>query len=590
MTPQAWISLAITGLCLLMLARSRWPAELVMLAAMTLLLALGIIGPSSALRGFANEGLMTIAALYVVAAALKETGAVGWIAQRLLGQTGQIWRLTLRVMLPTALLSAFVNNTPVVAMFMPAVQEWARRIRQPASRFLLPLSYASILGGTCTLIGTSTNLVVNGLLIERTDGPGLGMFDITLIGLPVLLISVVFIALCNRKLLPERASPVEQLASAREYLVRMHIPRQSPLHGRSIEKAGLRHLANCYLMDIERDGELLQAVAPQQQLQQGDHLLFIGTPEAVIELRAIKGLEPADDQVHKLSEGAQQRRLVEAVIAPGSQLAGKSIRDSRFRSHFNAVILSVSRNGARLNGKIGDLELRPGDTVLLETSKDFCLEHGNSHAFLLVHPLDLSLPAPRNFRAPLAMGILAGMVLANTLGLLSMLQAALLAAGAMLVTRCITAELARRSIDMSVLVVIGASFALGNALTETGAAQAIADFLLSDIRNPLLGLMIIYVLTTLFTEVVTNNAAAVIMFPIAMAMAEHLGVSGMPFVIAIMFAASASFMTPIGYQTNLMVYGPGGYHFSDYLRIGVPLNLLVGLVTLTLIPQLFPFN
>ena len=587
---DGWFSLGVALVSLLLLASSRVAADMVLMGSMSLLMAAGVLAPAEALKGFANEGLMTIAALYVIAAALKQTGAVSGSAQRLLGRTGRPGSMLLRVMLPTSLLSAFINNTPVVAMLMPAVQDWARRMKQPASRLLLPLSYASILGGTCTLIGTSTNLVINGLLIEHGLGSGLGIFDIAVVGVPLLLACTAFIALASGRLLPRRQSPMEQLENAREYSVQMRVAASGPMCGLSIQEAGLRHLAHGYLIEIERDGHLLQAVPPNERLRAGDHLLFIGTADAVGELRGLRGLNPADDQPGKLPIAQHRRRLVEAVIAPDGHLAGQSVRDSRFRTHYNAVILSLSRNGARLDGKIGDLDLRAGDTVLLETGDDFCREYGNSREFLLVHPLQESLPAASNGKAWLAGGILLGMIVANALGLLPMLQAALLAAGALLLGGCIGAADARRSIDLSVLAVIGASFALGQALTHTGAAQFIASQLLGDVSSPLLALALVYVLTAVFTEVITNNAAAVLMFPIATAAAEQLGVSPMPFVIAIMFAASASFMTPIGYQTNLMVYGPGGYRFSDYLRLGIPLSIVAGVVSLWLIPIFWPFT
>lgn len=589
LSSQAWISLAVALGSLVLLASGRIAADMLLMGAMTVLLVCGVLSPQEALKGFANEGLMTIAALYVIAAALKQTGAVGSAARRLLGKPKGPRRMLLQVMLPTSLLSAFINNTPVVAMFMPAVQDWAKRLQQPASRLLLPLSYASILGGTCTLIGTSTNLVVNGLLIEHGVGTGLGIFDIAVVGIPLLLICSLFITLTSSYLLPRRQSPMEQLENAREYSVRMRVAMDGPLCGLNIQAAGLRRLTHGFLVEIERGDQLLQAVAPSERLQAGDQLLFIGTADAVGELRAVRGLLPADDQPGKLSVAQHRRRLVEAVIAPGGQLAGQSVRDCRFRTHYNAVILSLSRNGERMSGKIGDLQLRAGDTVLLETSDDFCREHGNSREFLLVHPLEEVLPAQGNRRAWLAGLILLAMIAANALGLLPMLQAALLAAGALLLSGCIGMSAARRSIDLSVLAVIGASFALGQALTQTGAAQFLANQLLGDLGSPLLALALIYLLTALFTEVITNNAAAVLMFPIATAAAEQLAVSPMPFVIAIMFAASASFMTPIGYQTNLMVYGPGGYRFSDYLRLGAPLNLLAGVVSLWLIPIFWPF-
>lgn len=585
-----WFSLAITLVSLLLLASSRVAADMVLMGAMSLLLLSGVLTPQAALKGFANEGLMTIATLYVIAAALRDTGAVAMLARGLLGRPKHPTSMLLRVMLPTSLLSAFINNTPVAAMFIPAVQAWARSLKQPASRFLIPLSYATILGGTCTLIGTSTNLVVNGLLIEHTGGNGVGMFEIALLGIPLLLICTLFITLFSHRLLPVRATPAEQLASAREYSVQMEVSAESPLCGKSIQEAGLRQLSNCYLVDIERQGHLLHAVPPAERLHEGDRLFFIGTAEAVAELRAIRGLAPADDQPGKLAIDHSQRRLVEAVISPAGHLAGQSVRDSRFRSHYNAAILSVSRNGTRLHGKIGDLELRGGDTVLMETGNDFCREHGNSRAFLLVHPLEETPAIAVPGKAPLALTILGLMIAANALGLLPMLQAALIAAGSLLLTRCISVSAARNSIDLSVLAVIGASFALGQALTQTGAAQYLANHLLGSIHTPLLALAMVYVMTTLFTEVITNNAAAVLMFPVASAIAEQMQVSAMPFVIAIMFAASASFMTPIGYQTNLMVYGPGGYRFSDYLRVGIPLNILAALVSVLLIPVFWPFS
>lgn len=587
---QADLSLAVALGSLLLLASGRIAADIVMIGAMTTLLVCGVLSPQAALMGFANEGLMTIAALYVIAAALKQTGAFSTAARHLLGQPNGSTSMLLRVMLPTSLLSAFINNTPVVAMFMPAVQDWAKRIKLPASRFLLPLSYASILGGTCTLIGTSTNLVVNGLLIEYGVNSGLGIFDIAVVGVPLLLTCTAFATLTSGRLLPRRLSPMEQLESAREYSVQMRVTAGGSLCGLSIQEAGLRHLAHGFLVEIERNGRLMQAVAPSERLQAGDILFFIGTANAVCELRALRGLKPADDQPGKLPIAQHRRRLVEAVIAPGGRLAGQRVRDSRFRTHYNAVILSLSRNGERLDGKIGDLELRGGDTALLETGDDFCREHGNSREFLLVHPLLESLPPASSEKAWLASCILLTMISANALGLLPILHAALLAAGALLLSGCIGASAARRSIDLGVLAVIGASFALGQALTQTGAAQFVAGLLLGDITSPLLALTLIYMLTAAFTETITNNAAAVLMFPIATAVAEQLGVSPMPFVITIMFAASASFMTPIGYQTNLMVYGPGGYRFSDYLRLGIPMSIISGIVSLWLIPLFWPFT
>lgn len=588
MSIDALATLGVIGVVLALLALTRIAADVILMASLATLVVSGILTPGEALAGFGNPGVMTIAVLYVVAAGLKETGAIQWLAHRLLGQPQRLRQAQLRVLLPASGLSAFMNNTTVVAMFIPAIQEWAGRLRLPPSKLLLPLSYAAIIGGTCTLIGTSTNLVVDGLL-QSEKGIGLAMFSLAWVGIPVVLIGGTFLYLFADRLLPNRQGVLEQLEQAREYSVEVVVDEKGPLVGKSIADAGLRHLSFGYLADIERHGRLLTAVPPSTELQAGDILIFIGAPECARELRRIHGLKPASGDVHKLDIAHHQRCLVEAVIGPDFGGLNQTVRESRFRSRYQAVILSISRHGKRLPGKLGDLRLQVGDTLLIETAQDFVDQYRYRKDFLLVSALNDSTP-PDFRKAPVAMGILAAMVAASATGLLSILEAALLAGGGMLVSRCVPASKARRYVDLSVLVVIAASFALGAAMTKTGAAAQIAQWLLLiDGLAPWAALALVYLMTVLFTELITNNAAAVLMFPIAVAVAEQLGVSFMPFVIAIMFAASASFMTPLGYQTNLMVLGPGGYRFIDYLRLGAPLSLIVGVTAVALIPLVWSF-
>ncbi|MCE8031545.1 SLC13 family permease [Billgrantia tianxiuensis] len=588
MSIDALATLGVIGVVLALLALTRIAADVILMASLATLVVSGILTPGEALAGFGNPGVMTIAVLYVVAAGLKETGAIQWLAHRLLGQPQRLRQAQLRVLLPASGLSAFMNNTTVVAMFIPAIQEWAGRLRLPPSKLLLPLSYAAIIGGTCTLIGTSTNLVVDGLL-QSEKGIGLAMFSLAWVGIPVVLIGGTFLYLFADRLLPNRQGVLEQLEQAREYSVEVVVDEKGPLVGKSIADAGLRHLSFGYLADIERHGRLLTAVPPSTELQAGDILIFIGAPECARELRRIHGLKPASGDVHKLDIAHHQRCLVEAVIGPDFGGLNQTVRESRFRSRYQAVILSISRHGKRLPGKLGDLRLQVGDTLLIETAQDFVDQYRYRKDFLLVSALNDSTP-PDFRKAPVAMGILAAMVVASATGLLSILEAALLAGGGMLVSRCVPASKARRYVDLSVLVVIAASFALGAAMTKTGAAAQIAQWLLLiDGLAPWAALALVYLMTVLFTELITNNAAAVLMFPIAVAVAEQLGVSFMPFVIAIMFAASASFMTPLGYQTNLMVLGPGGYRFIDYLRLGAPLSLIVGVTAVALIPLVWSF-
>lgn len=585
---DAILILLVVAAVLVSLAATRIPADLILMAALTFLVISGILTPSEALAGFANTGVITIATLYVVAAGLKETGAVQWVASRLLGQPQSIRGAQMRMLVPTGVLSAFMNNTTVVAMFIPAIQDWAQRLQVPASKLLLPLSYATILGGTCTLIGTSTNLVVDGLLQSKT-GTHLGLFELAWVGLPLLLVGIGFLVLFADRLLPNRGGVKEQLEQVREYGVEVEVEGSGPLVGKTIAQAGLRNLIYGYLAEIDRQGRLMTVVEPDRTLHAGDKLYFIGAPGCASELRRIQGLKPANGSIHKLDLANHQRCLVEVVL--GSEFSGlnSTVRESRFRTRFNAVILSVSREGSRIPGKLGDITLRTGDTLLLEASHQFVEQYRFRRDFLLVSALNDSTP-PDFRKAPLALGILLLMVLVSAFSVLPIMEAAFLAAGGMIATRCITASKARCYIDLPVLVVIAASFALGNAMTLTGAAASIAGLLVSsDSMSPWMALVLVYLMTVAFTEVITNNAAAVLMFPIAMAVSEQLGVSYLPFVIATIFAASASFMTPLGYQTNLMVYGPGRYRFSDYLRVGIPMSLLTGLMIIVLVPIIWGF-
>lgn len=586
---EAYFSLGVVIFCFFMLAFSRISPDLITTAGLSMVLLSGVITPEDALAGFANQGMLTVAVLYVVVSGLTETGAVGWIVQHLLrsprSQRDAQWRL----MLPVAGLSAFLNNTPVVAIFVPAVQDWARRHGLVLSRLLIPLSYASIAGGTCTLIGTSTNLVVNGMLIQNTSSQGLGLLELAWIGLPVTLVLFVFILFFGGLLLPNRDPAREGLENVREYTVEMLVKQGGPLAGMRIEEAGLRQLPGLFLVEIERGGEVLPAVSPQERLHDNDRLVFSGVQDSVVDLQKIHGLVPATTQVFKIEQARCDRRFFEAVVSNSHPLLGKTIREGRFRTRYNAVIIGIARNGERLRKKIGDVKLRPGDTLLLETSPGFRDRQRNSRDFFLVSPIGDSHPL-RHESAGIAISIVLGMVLSVALGWLTMLQAALLAAGLMIATRCTSSDVARRSPDWQVLVVIATSFGIGAALSESGAARWLGEGIVSlAAGDAAQSLALVFVATAILTAIATNNVAAVLMFPIALATADSMQVSTLPFAITIMVAASASFATPIGYQTNLMVYNAGGYRFGDFVRVGLPLTILIGLVTVALVPRIWEF-
>lgn len=588
-TWQGWLAIAVTVAAFSGNAFTSLPAEVVFLGAAAVLFLSGVLDEEAVLSGFSNSGMITVAVLYIVATGLQQTGALNWVSQEVLGLPKTPAKALLRMMLPVMGISAFLNNTPVVAMFIPVVNDWCRKLRFSPSKLMLPLSYAAIFGGLFTLIGTSTNLVVNGLLVDATQGQGLKFFDITWVGVPCAIAGFLFLWVTQRWLLPNRQPVLSDTDDLRQYTVEMVVVPGGQLVGKSVQKAGLRNLPGLYLAEIQRGEQMLPAVGPQEQLQGNDQLLFVGIVDSILDLQRLKGLQPATDQVFKLDVPRTERCLLEAVVSNTCPLVGRTIREGQFRTQYNAVVVAVARNGERLVGKVGDIRLQPGDTLLLEAHPSFLNERRISRDFYLVSNIPNSEPI-RHGRSLWALGLTILMVVLAAVGWLTMLQAAVLAAVGMLMFGCCSPNQALGSIEWSVLLVIAAALALGEALDSTGAAKTIATGLVSLAgNNPWLVLATIYAITTVLTEIITNNAAAALIFPIALSLAKQLDVSYMPFVIAIMVAASASFATPIGYQTNLMVYGPGGYKFSDFLRVGVPLNILYGVVTIAIAPLIYPF-
>ena len=586
---QGWLAIAIAVSVFLLNATSSLSAEIVFLGGAAILFVSGILTEQDVLAGFSNSGMITVAVLYIVVTGLAQTGGLAWIQGQILGLPQGENRALLRLMIPVMAMSGFLNNTPVVGMFIPVVGDWSRKLGISSSKLMIPLSYAAIFGGACTLIGTSTNLVINGLLVSTTDNPGLKLFDLTWIGLPCAIAGILYLFLTHRWLLPNRKPAISETDDGSEYTTEMIVPLDSPLVGKSIEEAGLRHIPGLFLVEIVRSRFIMPAVSPKEILQAEDRLVFVGAISSIVDLQRLRGLQPATDEVFKLDTPRAQRCLVKGVVANHCYLVGKTIRESKFRTRYNAVVLAVARNGQRLQGKIGNIRLQGGDILLLEANAEFISQQRLSQDFYFIDGIPDSEPL-RHEKAPLAIAILGLMVFLAAIGWMSMLKAAVLAAVVMLVTGCCSTVRALNSIEWSVLLVIGAALAVGKALESTGAANAIASTLIGfSGDDPWLTLAIVYAITNILTEVITNNAAAALVFPIALSLANTLEVSFMPFVVAIAIGASASFSTPIGYQTNLMVYGPGGYKFTDFMRVGIPLNLLFWLITVTLTPLIYPF-
>ena len=619
-----WYTLGVVVLLMLALVSGKIGIDTAMLGALTLLLVAGILEPTEAIAGFADPSVLMIAGLFIVASGLTSTGATAMIANTVLGRPRSLPHALMRLMLPVTGMSAFMNNTPIVAMYLPIVHGYAKRIGVSPSKLFMPLSFAAILGGACTLIGTSTNVAVNELYLEYFaehqaelhDTFGLALpsgtrqfWGITIIGLPSAIVGLVFIALATDRLLPSRSPPDVVGVEAREYTTRVRVEAGGPIVGRTIEQAGLRRLPGLFLYAIEREGTEMPAVAPETVLEAGDELVFSGVVGSVLDLLKTKGLVPAEDQAEKVDAPRGERTVVEAVVSHASPLVGRSVRDAAFRTRFNAAIVAVHRGGQRVEGRIGDIVFQAGDTLMLSTHVGFTNAFRNSRQFYLVSDVPGS-GAVRHERAWLAitiMGVLVALLTLPTAGLYARIEtlfginlpdgmpkltAVFLCAMLMVFTRCTTGSAARTSINWQVLITIAAAIGVGRAMAQTGAADRVAGVFLAlvDSLGDRAVLFCFFWLTTVFCQIVTEKGAAVLMFPIAMAVSHASGVSPEPYVITLMAAAACSFMTPVGFVTNLMVYGPGGYRFTDYTRLGLPLTLIVSLIAAAVAPHAFPFH
>ena len=591
MSLSALFTISVILLMLVALMLELIEADVIVFGALGVLLISGIITPKEALSGFSNQGMLTVAILFIVAYAAQSAGFMQFFADRVMGngKSGE-GRSLLRMMIPVAGLSAFLNNTPIVAMFTPYLREWSQRNGFAPSKFLIPLSYATIFGGVFTLIGTSTNLVVSGLYSQKYGGR-LGMFELGMVGVPCGIAGILYLYFVGRHLLPDNRVDNGNTDEGREYLLEVKVADDAGLVGKTIEAAGLRNLEQLYMVEIVRDNERIAPVKPQELLHAGDRLIFTGKTEGVIQLQKISGLLPVHG--HNLQQELLQNgeaRLVEVVVSPSCPMLGKTIKEGNFRARYDAAVLAVHRHGERLRSKLGELVLKPGDTLLLLAGDDFTKRWNFSREFYLVSKVG-DLPRVNRKKSIITFLALAGMVGLSAAGLMDIFEAAILATLVLLFTRCITTVEARRSIELNVLIVIASSFGISKALEKTGAAAWLADQIIGSVHGwGAIGVLAaICLMTTVLTEVITNNAAAAVIFPIAMASAQQLHVDPKPFVIAIAISASASFATPIGYQTNMMVYGPGGYRAKDFLKVGVPLNILYMIVSILVIPLFWKF-
>jgi di/tricarboxylate transporter len=589
MSSESLITLGVLVVAIVILVLDRFPPITVLGGALVTLLFAGVIDSDLALSGLSSSAPATIAALYVLAGAATATGTFASIVDRLLDRGGSLLRLTAC----TAGISSVVPNTPLVAMFAPRVVRWSQRHGVNASRFLLPLSFASILGGVVTLIGTSTNLVASDVLEQSGEQP-FGLFEITVVGLPVAIVGVLVLSTIGARLLPERIAVSSDLSRrAREFQMVARIDADGPLVGRTISESGLRALDGIFLAMIERVGSderrsTALAASSDTVLQADDLCFFVGDARRVLDLHEFVGLSNVEG-VHLLEAEGAGTLVFEAVVSPGSRLIGASLRSADFRSRYGGAVIAIHRSDGALAGQLGRIPLRGGDVLLVLAAESFESRWRRDADFSLVAALD-EPPPVRKGRSWLVVLATVGMVVAAAIGVVPLFEAALAAALLVIAGGVITPREGWRSVNLNVVLTMAIAISLGAAVAESGLADDIASLVarVDSLGAGDVGLVIAVMFATLvLTELLTNTAAAALMVPVALSIASDTGAEPRMLAVAVLIAASCSFLSPVGYQTNLMVFGLGGYRFTDFTRVGAPLTLSTIITSAIVIPIAF---
>ncbi|MGZ0655120.1 SLC13 family permease [Coraliomargarita sp. W4R53] len=548
---------------------------------------------------FGNSAPLTIAGMFIVSASLERTGAIDLITAYLRKLVKFPYRSFLFIMiLGVAAVSAFVNNTPVVIVLMPVILSLSREMGVASSKLLIPLSYASIFGGTCTLLGTSTNLLASGILRDAGHAP-IGMFELSSVGLPILVIGTIYLVLFGNKLLPHRETLTSILSDEerKEFITEAFIRPGSDLHGKTAKDSGLLKGRGIRLLEIVRHGVAVQGDPKSQTLQYGDRLVLACRPAGVAEAHSMKGITIQTELAEGLETIAtDEGALVEGVLAPSASIAGLTLGEINFRQRFRMVVVAVHRKGTNQRERLFSLRLKAGDTLLMMGSTKAIDSLANSDEIII---LDRPRVPARSLRVkmPIAIGTATSIVALATFNLVPIVAAVCLGVAVLLLSGCMKAKDAYASVEWSILIIIFGMLALGQAMDSTGASMMIAKNMTGLVSNfapehyqNLIMLALIYIITSTFTEFLSNNAAVALMVPIALGIAATLGIDPRPFVVATCIAASASFATPIGYQTNTYVYGVGGYRFFDFTKVGLPLNIICFVVTVTVVPLFWGFD
>ena len=584
-----WITIVTVLSIFFVMAKTRIPAVVAFLGAMTVLLVTGIISEAEGMAGFGSEPVVVHAAFFVVMAGLMQTGVLYWLTKHLLGNPNEYRQALVKLMLPIASLAAFLNSVNVVALFIDVVRIWARRLGTEPSRLLIPLSYAATLGGTCTLIGNSSNLVISGLYAERT-GRALSFFAPLIPGLFCTVIGIGMVIIL-RNFIPRRQSPESTFESTSDYTVELLVPTENPAVGLSVNDAGLRNVRGGSLIEIVRfDKEIIAPVPQDEFILGGDRLIYSGQINEILELKKSHGLVAADHHVYSISEIDNNRKMRTAYIGFGSDLIGSRMSDNQFEHRTDIILVAVARQGKRVNIQPREVELEAGDTLLLECPP----KEDNEIAMMTKGSLtffDSHFVPQLGKKTIYSSIILVIMFILSSLHVMPLMATTMLAAGAMLLLKCCRAQNVTKYIEWDLLLILGATVVFSTAITKTGIADVAANSLLQLCgNNPLIVMAVMCILASLVSEAVSDVAACGVFFPIVYQEAIELGCDPMPFVISLMIAVTTSFASPIGSSTHMLIYGPGGFKFSDFLRIGFLMHVVLLAANLLIVNIIYPLH
>ena len=583
----AWITIVTVLSMFTVMLFTKLRADLVFLGAIGILYVTGVLDAKEAFSGFSSTSVVVIGVLFVVVAGLMHTGVLQWIVKHLLGQPSSYGKAVIRLMLPVAALSSFLSNTTVVALFVNIVKMWSKKLNISPSKLLIPLSYASGMGGVCTLIGTPPNLIISGLYEEKT-GEAMNILTTTIPGLFCLFIGVLSI-IAMRKLLPERKAPDGAFESTGEYTVELLVPSDNPHIGETLGEAGLYHVKGGSLIELYHYDDVPTPISEDEAIMGGDHMVYAGQIDELLEMAKSHQLVSADHHIFTMSELDTNRQFRTAYVNFGSRLIGKTIGGSTFEKDNNLTLAAVARRGERINNAPRQVELQAGDTLLFLCPKSININTSALASDLCFFDSD---DVPNIGRGTLiSTAIMIAMVVLSAMGVMPLLQCAFIAAMAMLVFRCCSPEQAMKSVNWEILMVFAGSVVLGLAIQKTGIAERLA-FSILDVcgTNPLVVMTAICFVGTFITEFISNTAAGAMFFPIMYEAAEKLGYEPFPFLVALMVSVSSSFATPIGSPTHMLVYGPGGYRFSDFMRIGLLMNIIILLANIFIVNIIYPLT